>query len=107
MTMTALDLVHETITKYVKDGDTCIDATAGRGYDTAFLCDLVGKDGKVIAFDIQESAIESTQKLLEEKGHKNAQCRCRKRQRNNVQPWLFARWKSLNFHARTVNNKGN
>ncbi len=73
MTMTALDLVHEQIAKLVKDGDVCIDATAGRGYDTAFLCDLVGKTGKVIAFDIQESAIDSTQKLLEEKGFDNAQ----------------------------------
>ncbi len=66
--MNALTLVHETVKKFVVKGDLCIDATAGRGFDTAFLCDLVGKDGKVIAFDIQQCAIDSTQKLLTERG---------------------------------------
>ena len=66
--MNALTLVHKNIAENVREGDTCIDATAGRGYDTAFLCELVGDKGRVIAFDIQQSAIESTEKLLETKG---------------------------------------
>ena len=66
--MNALTIVHETIKKYVGDGSTCIDATAGRGFDTAFLCELVGNNGKVIAFDIQQEAVDSTIKLLEERG---------------------------------------
>lgn len=66
--MNALTIVHNAIKAYVKGGGTCIDATAGRGYDTAFLCVLVGKDGKVIAFDIQQDALDSTKKLLDEKG---------------------------------------
>ncbi len=41
-----------------------LDATAGNGFDTEFLADLVGDTGMVLALDLQESAIESTQKRL-------------------------------------------
>lgn len=68
--MNALTLVHSIISSTVKKGDTCIDATAGRGYDTAFLCGLVGESGRVVAFDIQQDAIDSTNKLLAERGLK-------------------------------------
>lgn len=66
--MNALSIVHETIKKYAGEGSVCIDATAGRGFDTAFLCELTGKSGKVYAFDIQKDAIASTKKLLDSKG---------------------------------------
>lgn len=66
--MNALTLVHSIIKAHVKDGDVCIDATAGRGFDTAFLCECVGGEGKVISFDIQQEAIDSTRKLLCERG---------------------------------------
>lgn len=67
-TFNALDISKGVITSRVSHGDICIDATAGRGNDTAFLCELVGESGKVTAFDIQSDAIESTRKLLCEKG---------------------------------------
>ena len=63
----ALDIISKIISEHVKEGDLCIDATAGRGNDTAFLCDLVGAGGHVIAFDIQEDAVESTKELLSAK----------------------------------------
>lgn len=66
--MNALTLVHGVICSKVKNGARCIDATMGRGYDTAFLCETVGDDGEVIAFDIQQDALNSTKKLLDEKG---------------------------------------
>ena len=66
--MNALTLVHNAINAYVKKGGVCIDTTAGRGYDTAFLCELVGKDGSVTAFDVQREALDSTRELLESKG---------------------------------------
>jgi len=66
--MNCLSLVHDILKEHVKAGDVVIDATAGRGYDTAFLAELVGKQGKVIAFDIQEEAVNSTKALLAEKG---------------------------------------
>lgn len=66
--MNALTIVHNAIRHYVKEGSLAIDATAGRGFDTAFLAELVGKDGKVIAFDIQQDAVDSTKALLAERG---------------------------------------
>lgn len=57
---------HHFMEDHVKAGDLCIDATAGNGNDTVFLCRLVGEDGKVIAFDIQEEAIQNTKRRLEE-----------------------------------------
>ena len=63
----ALTVSHAIIGEHIKAGDLCIDATAGRGGDTAYLCSLVGQSGHVIAFDIQDEAIASTAKLLEEK----------------------------------------
>jgi len=66
-TFNALDISKGVITSRVSKGDICIDATAGRGNDTAFLCELVGESGKVTAFDIQSDAIESTRRLLCEK----------------------------------------
>ena len=58
-----LAFAHDFIKRYVKPGNFCIDATAGRGRDTALLCSLVGTDGKVLAFDVQESAILQTNYL--------------------------------------------
>ena len=63
-----LDIAHKFLREHVKPGDICIDATAGRGFDTKLLCELTGETGKVIAFDIQPDAIASTEKLLAENG---------------------------------------
>lgn len=38
------------------EGDIVVDATMGNGHDTQFLAELVGENGHVYAFDIQESA---------------------------------------------------
>ena len=70
MKLNSINIAHGWMKQYIKPGDLCIDATAGRGFDTAFLCDLVGEKGRVLAFDIQEEAIESTKLLLKEKGLK-------------------------------------
>ncbi len=59
---------HKFIRDHVQEGDICIDATAGNGNDTLLLCELVGETGKVIAFDIQETAVRATKKRLEEHG---------------------------------------
>ena len=52
--------------KALKPGDIAIDGTAGNGYDTLFLAELVGQDGHVYSFDVQEEAILSTKSKLEE-----------------------------------------
>ncbi|MET3575335.1 class I SAM-dependent methyltransferase [Bhargavaea ullalensis] len=46
--------------KTVKPGETVIDGTAGNGHDTLFLAQLVGEAGTVLAFDIQQEALDST-----------------------------------------------
>lgn len=43
-----------------------VDATAGNGNDTLFLAKLVGENGRVAAFDVQEEAIAATRKRLEQ-----------------------------------------
>lgn len=45
-------------------GDIAIDATAGKGRDTAFLAMAVGPTGHVHAFDVQAEAITSTANLI-------------------------------------------
>jgi len=57
---------HHFIRDHVREGDVCIDATAGNGNDTQLLCELVGDAGRVLAFDIQEQAITHTRKRLQD-----------------------------------------
>ncbi len=64
----ALECAHKLIREQVREGDLCIDATAGRGNDTALLCELVGARGHVYAFDIQPDAVASTNALLTQRG---------------------------------------
>ena len=68
MVQNALELSHKYIKDVVNAGDTVIDATAGNGNDTLFLAQLVGSEGKVYAFDIQEKAVENTKNRLAENG---------------------------------------
>ncbi len=51
---------------YIKKGDTVVDATMGNGHDTLMLAELVGKEGRVYAFDIQSEALGNTRELLTE-----------------------------------------
>ena len=58
--------IHHFVKEHVEAGDICIDATAGCGNDTLFLCELTGSRGEVMAFDIQPQALEKTATLLAE-----------------------------------------
>ena len=51
--------------KIVQKGDVVVDATMGNGYDTVYLGNLVGEEGKLYAFDVQEEALKSTKKKVE------------------------------------------
>lgn len=68
MGLNTLGLAHDFLRRQVKPGAVCIDATAGRGRDTALLCRLAGPAGRVLAFDIQADAVRQTRKLLEQEG---------------------------------------
>ncbi|VEF47215.1 putative rRNA methylase [Bacillus freudenreichii] len=52
----------------IKPGSVAIDGTVGNGHDTLFLAELVGENGRVFGFDIQEQAILHTKELLEKNG---------------------------------------
>ena len=69
MGLNTLFLAHKFVREHIHAGDFCIDATAGKGRDTVFLCDLVTKTGKVLAFDIQPDAISQTQALVSQHGY--------------------------------------
>ncbi|MDR3602846.1 MAG: class I SAM-dependent methyltransferase [Desulfosporosinus sp.] len=49
----------------LNNGDRAVDCTMGNGNDTELLCRLVGNEGKVYAFDIQEEAVINTSKKLQ------------------------------------------
>lgn len=62
------NLCHEMAAPYITPGSLCIDATMGNGYDTLFLCEKVGETGRVLAFDIQKQALQSTTDRLKQAG---------------------------------------
>lgn len=57
--------VHHFLEDHVQPGDICIDATMGNGNDTALLSRLAGEKGHVVAFDIQQMALDHTKEKLE------------------------------------------
>lgn len=60
----ALNYAHYVLRSTVKDGDVVVDATSGNGNDTLLLCNLVGPQGRVYAFDIQEKAVTATREKM-------------------------------------------
>lgn len=63
-----LTLEKSFLLPHIKEGATAVDYTMGNGHDTAFLSKAVGKDGRVYAFDLQESAMVSTAGNLAREG---------------------------------------
>jgi len=63
--MRLTEQVHHCLQQTLQDGDTAIDATTGNGHDTLFLAQCVGKIGQVFAFDVQQEALKSAQKRLQ------------------------------------------
>lgn len=56
------------IFEHLGEGEVAVDFTMGNGNDTLFLSRTVGESGRVYAFDIQQAALESTEKRLREAG---------------------------------------
>ncbi len=63
--LTPVEFSHFLLNKHVQSGDTAVDATAGNGYDTLFLAEIVKENGTVYSFDIQDEAVKNTIKLLD------------------------------------------
>ena len=62
------EVAHAAIAATLAPGDIAVDATAGNGHDSEFLARRVGADGRVIAFDVQQAALEATRHRLAQSG---------------------------------------
>ncbi|MFC4652956.1 tRNA (mnm(5)s(2)U34)-methyltransferase [Lactococcus nasutitermitis] len=60
-----MELAHRFLSEIITAEDTVVDTTMGNGYDTLFLTEL---SNHVFAFDVQEAALEATQKRLKAAG---------------------------------------
>lgn len=61
-------LVHCLLSPFLNEKAIAVDATAGNGHDLLFLCQNCRY---VYGFDIQEEALNNSEKLLQEKGLNN------------------------------------
>ena len=61
-------LASDVRSQVVRAGDTVIDATLGNGHDTLELARLVGPNGLVHGFDIQDQAVHHTRERLLSEG---------------------------------------
>jgi hypothetical protein len=59
-----LKLAHALWAQHLQDSDSVVDATLGNGHDCAYLVSLLGPQGSLVGFDIQQQAIEKTQQRL-------------------------------------------
>jgi predicted methyltransferase len=66
--MRLTELAHRYLAQQLKPGDRAIDATAGNGHDSAYMAQLVGPEGHLLAIDIQHAAITATRARLEREG---------------------------------------
>ncbi|MFC0523955.1 class I SAM-dependent methyltransferase [Pontibacillus salicampi] len=71
MLQRVLEYAHYLLASSVEEGDMVVDGTAGNGHDTVFLSKLVGEEGTVLSFDIQEKAILNTEDRIHEEQLKN------------------------------------
>lgn len=66
--LSAVGFCHEFLAARLAPGGLYIDATCGNGHDTEFLCRLAGPEGRVLALDIQQQAVDATNARLARAG---------------------------------------
>jgi len=59
---------YRMLAPYVRPGFTAVDIGPGKGYFTIPMCNLVGKDGRVIAVDIQERMLNALNRRAAKEG---------------------------------------
>lgn len=69
MGINALSVAHHFLKERIRPGQFLIDATAGNGGDSLYLCECLGGEGRLLAFDIQKEAVEKTRLRLAEAGY--------------------------------------
>ncbi|MGY3724017.1 Putative rRNA methylase [Granulicatella balaenopterae] len=78
---------HTLLREIISIGDTVIDATCGNGNDTLFMAQLIGKSGQVLAFDIQQQAINNTLTLIQQ-NNCDKQVSCIKDSHSNLPKYI-------------------
>lgn len=66
--LSAVEFCHDFLAARLAPGGLYIDATCGNGHDTEFLCRLAGPSGRVLALDIQQQAVDTTNARLAQAG---------------------------------------
>ena len=61
-------LVHTLLRQFLCNGDLTVDATCGNARDTIVMAALVGDNGHVWGFDIQQAAIDRARERVAEAG---------------------------------------
>ncbi|NCO52230.1 MAG: methyltransferase [Deltaproteobacteria bacterium] len=59
---------QQLLAEVLRPGDMALDLTAGNGCDTLFLVQQVGQSGCVLAFDVQQQALDQCLKRLSDHG---------------------------------------
>ena len=59
-----ITLSHQIWKEHLKQGSHVLDATVGNGHDAAFVSPLIFPGGRLIALDIQASALQKSKELL-------------------------------------------
>lgn len=62
--LSVISMAHKWIAERAALGDVVVDATAGGGVDSLELAQIVGPKGTVYAFDIQQDALDKTERRL-------------------------------------------
>lgn len=68
MLLKPLEMAQQIVRGSVSQGETVVDATLGNGHDALFLAQLVGADGKVLGFDVQQEALDASSHKLVQAG---------------------------------------
>ncbi len=63
-----VSVAHALLAEVLLPGDLAVDLTAGNGHDSCFLYQTVGAGGRVLAFDLQEVALQTSARRLSDAG---------------------------------------
>lgn len=63
-----VSMAHALLAEVLLPGDLAVDLTAGNGHDSFFLYQAVGPQGRVLAFDLQDIALQASARRLSDAG---------------------------------------
>ncbi|MBX7155072.1 MAG: class I SAM-dependent methyltransferase [Bacteriodetes bacterium] len=66
MMWSAVEFSHRFVREFAVQARVAFDATVGNGGDTAFLLSVVAEDGIVFGTDVQQTALDNAEQLLQQ-----------------------------------------